>query len=56
MAALWFVEKTACYPNAWRVTSHYYRTDNSFTHFFPTEVEAKAEAFRRNQPNREHPV
>lgn len=50
----WFVEKTPCFPNSWRVSSYYYRTDNSHAHFFPSEGEARAEAHRRNQAGGEH--
>lgn len=45
----WFVMETPCFPCAWRVTSTYYRTDNSDLHFFETEAEAKDEAQRRNE-------
>jgi hypothetical protein len=44
----WYVQETTCYPHAFKVTSDYYRPDNSTSSFFETEAEAKAEAERRN--------
>ena len=45
---VWTVEKTACYPKAYKVRSTLYRDDNSWTNFFATREEAESEAQKRN--------
>jgi hypothetical protein len=44
----WRVVETPCFPNSWKVVNDHYRLDNAACNYFPTIVEAQAEADKRN--------